>query len=432
MADGVRDLGIGAGRQTPAHERLSRILWLRKRGEVYRFLLDPDADPGLTLERIGPGGGRLIAREAEARGAGRVVDSGLVIVDGEDGLAFCTKSPPREFLARLARYATAHVASLPALALLADSGAGPLTIDPADDAAALAFMPYSAQVYYEPELWDDLLPPRVATIATALAAATPGERMWFWLAEDEIAGALPLILQPVAWDPNHDRTNWLIDRNSEAGAGAGVSGTATIRDDGTLQFLGFGLHRFMLEVLARWTAANVAEYPALGRLVDCELVVSAGSEVGAVIADPTLWQGIPRAEVPGTIRATASVLENLAVGGECWFWLTGSEANSAFLHLAPVAEDPEGAAFQAELPRLYARFPQSFADAITGVMSRPTASRLLFTTHDEGAGNFPGQVQALLDRYGSEFPALRALQGATLLRAEANSHAHVAAAADLA
>ena len=427
MAEGVRDVGIGAGRQTPAHERLSRALWLRKRGEVYRFLLDPDADPGLSLERIGSGSSSVIAREAEARGAGRVLDSGLVIVDGEDGLAFCTKAPPQEFLARLARYANAHIASLPALALLADSGAGPLTIDPADDAAALAFMPYSAQVYYEPELWDDLLPPSVATIATALAAATPGERMWFWLAEDEVEGTLPLILQPVAWDPNHDRTNWLIDRNSEAGAG--FSGTATIRDDGTLQFLGSGLHRFMLEGLARWVAANVTEYPTLGRLVDCELVVSAGPEVAAVIADPALWQGIPRVEVPGTIRATASVLENEAVGGECWFWLTGSETSRAFLYLAPIAEDPDGAAFKAELPRLFARFPQSFADAITGVMSRPTASRLLFTTHDEGAGNFPGQVQALLDRYGAEFPVLHALEGATLLRAGADGHAHVAAAA---
>jgi hypothetical protein len=428
MAEAVQSPGIGAGRQTPAHERLSRLLWLRKRGEVYRFLLDPEADPGLTLERIGRGDGGLIAREAEARGAGRVPDSGLVIVDGEDGLAFCTKAPPQEFLPRLARYAAAHVASVPALALLADSGAGPLTIDLADDAAALAFMPHAAQVFYDPELWDELLPPSVATIATALAAATPGERMWFWLAEEQISGALPLILQPVAWDPNHDRTNWLIDRNSDAGAGEGASGAATICDDGTLQFLGVGLHRSMLEGLARWAKANVAEYPALGRLVDCELVVSAGSEVEAVIADPMLWQGIPRAVVPGTIRGTASVLENLAVGDECWFWLTGSQTSPAFLHLAPVAEDPEGVAFRADLPRLFARFPQSFADAISGVMNRPAASRLLFTTLDAATGNFPHQVQMLLDRYGEEFPVLRALHGATLLKEEADGRAHVAAA----
>jgi hypothetical protein len=116
-------------------------------------------------------------------------------------------------------------------------------------------------------------------------------------------------------------------------------------------------------------------------------------------------------------------------GGECWFWLTASAANSAFLYLAPTAEDPEGVAFQAELPRLFRRFAHSFEDAITGVMSQPTAGRLLFSSNGTRAQHFAQKVEALSDRYGAEFPALRALSGAALPRAEVGAQPRVIATA---
>jgi len=432
MPETAIDPGIHAGRQTPVHEQASRILWLRKPGEVFRFLLDTEADPGLVLERIGPAAGGVLSRGAEARAAGRAVDSGLAIVDGEDGLAFCSTAEPEDFLHRLARYATAAVGSLPALALLADSGAGPLTVDPADDEAAKNYLPEAARVAYVPDLWDDLLVADAATIAAALAATPPGERMWFWLAEDEAAagGALPLIVQPVAWDPNHDRMTWLIERNAEAGAGKGGTGTATIRDDGTIQFLGFDLCRPMLAALARWVARHAAEYPALGRLVDCQLLVSSGGTVEEVIADPVLWQDVQRAEVPATMRATSAVLEALPLGGECWFWLTAATPEAVFLHLVPVVHDPEGEAFRAEIPGLFRRFGRSFEDAVSGVMSRFASDRLLFSAaKDVRAAAFPGQIKTLLDRYAAEFPALRALGGATLLGAAADGAPRVLATA---
>jgi len=426
MPDGVAVIPIEAGRQTPAHEQLSRMLWLRKSGEVFRFALDPKADPGLTLERIGPAanGGGVLTQAVTGK-----LDSGLVLVDGQDGLAFCTKSEPKAFLRRLAQYAVSAISSVPALALLADSGAGPLTIDPAIDAAAKDYVPDGEQVVYEPELWDALLRPDAATIAAALEAATPGERMWFWLAEDAADGAVPLILQPVAWDPNHDRTAWLIDRNAEAGAGDGATGSATIRDDGTLQFLGVGLTESMLDGLARWVDAHVEDYKALGRLVDCQLLVSSGVTIEEVIAEPALWAGVARAEVPGTIPATASVLAHLPVGGECWFWLTGGDGRAPFLHLVPVSDDADGTAFQAALPHLFKRFAQSFEDAVTGVMSQPSLGRLLFASKDAGGQAFPRQVKALLDQYGAEFSALRMLGGASLLRAEADGPPRVIATA---
>ncbi len=428
MPDGMMGLGIDAGRQTPVHEQLSRTLWLRRRGEVFRFLLDPAADPGLTLERIGQDGGTVLARIAEADAQGRGLDSGLVLVDGRDGLAFCTTAEPMDLLRRLAAWARGAIAATPALGLLVDSGAGPLTVDLADDAAAQAFIPDGERVVYDPALWDSLLEPEVTTAEAALAATPPGERLWFWLAEDELEAIVPLIMQPVAWDPNHDRTNWLVERNTDRGAGEGITGTAMICDDGTIQFLAAGLYREMLEQLARWVAREHAAHPALGRLVDCQLLDAAGGRVDRIIADSTLWAGVARSTVPGTIRATAAVLENLPVGGECWFWLAGGAADPPFLHLVPTEGDPDGAAFQAELPRLYRRFATSFADAIAGVMSRPTADRLLFSSRDARVQQFPAQVQALLDRYGVEFPALRALAGTSLVQAGADGKTHVVTA----
>jgi len=418
--------GIDAGRQTPAHEQLSRTLWLRKRGEVFRFLFDPAADPGLTLERIGQGGG--VVRVAAAGAQGRRVDSGLMLVDGREGLAFCSAAEPMGLLRRLAGWAGGAIAATPALALLADAGAGPLTVDPADDAAAVAYVPDGEQVVYDQTLWDTLLEPVPATSAAALAATPPGERLWFWLAEDETEGIVPLIVQPVAWDPNHDRTNWLIDRNIVRGAGEGIGGTATICDDGAIQFLGPGLYPEMLQQLARWVAREHTAHPALGRLVDCQLLDAEGGTVDRVIADPALWADVARDPVPGTIRATASVLADLPVSGECWFWLAGGPAEPPFLHLMPIADDPDGVAFQADLPRLYRRFPNAFANAVSGVMRRVTAERLLFISHDARVQQFPAQVKALLDRYGAEFPSLRALVGTSLVQAGTGGTMHVIAA----
>ena len=267
----------------------------------------------------------------------------------------------------------------------------------------------------------------MATIAAAMAAAVPGERLWYWLAEsdpeaDAAEGVVPLIVQPVAWDPNHDRTNWLVERNTDRGAAGGQTGTATICDDGTIQFIGIGLNREMLERLARWVAANHAKHRALGRLVDCQFLVASGGLVDAVIAEPSLWKGVSRDPVPGTLLATAAILEALPVGGDCWFWITGgpSPSSTPFLHLLPTGDDPEGLAFQSALPRLYKRFPQSFSDAVSGLMSRPTVDRWLFSSQDERAPQFAAQLKALLDRYGAEFPALRALEGAVLVQAGAD------------
>jgi hypothetical protein len=429
MPDAMNGLGIEAGRQTEAHEQLSRALWMRKRGEMFRFLLDPAADPGLTLERIGKGAGAVLARAAKARAENRAVDSGLMLVDGRDGLAFCTTADSKAFLQRLAGWAREAIARTPALALLVDSGVGPLTIDPSDDAAALAYMPDGEAVVYDTELWNDLLEPDAAGTAAALAAVTPGERLWFWLAEDETEGVVPLIVQPIAWDPNHDRTNWLVERNTDRGAGEGVTGSAMICDDGTIQFIAGGLYPDMLQQLARWVAQEQPAHPALGRLVDCQFVVASGDSVDEIIADPTLWTGVAGATVPGTMRATAAILEALPVGAECWFWITGGPSAPPFLHLLPTADDPDGEAFKAALPNLYKRFALSFDDAITGVLSRPSATRIVCSSHDARAGHFTVQIKALLDRYGVRFPALQDLARAVLVQADANGEPHVVAAA---
>src|SRR5262249_60489580 len=94
--------GIDAGRQTPAHEQLSRGLWLRKPGAVFRFLLEPKADPGLTLERIGQAGGTLPARIAKLSAPDRAANSGLLRGTHDDRPRFCVAGGPMSVLPRLA------------------------------------------------------------------------------------------------------------------------------------------------------------------------------------------------------------------------------------------------------------------------------------------------------------------------------------------
>ena len=403
---------VEAGRYPRAHLQLSRCLWFRQRGKPYRFLFDAAADPGLVLEPVGHGSDGISPHAAEPSARGRTVDNGILLIGDDHGLVFCTASDPADFLRRIAVWAREAIGRIPSLAILADAGAAKI----ADVASIHSIDPNALPVAYDPSLWDDLLRPNPPTIATALAATPPGERMWFWLTDEAPEDAVPLIVQPLSWDPNHDRMDWLIARNREHGASEGTTGTCTVCDDGRIQFLGYGLHRVMLRELADWVVRNCQDCPALAQLADCRLLLGLDI-VEEVYEDPALWASVARQPVPGTISATAALLESLPEGGECWFWITGSGSERAFLHLAPIDEDPEGAVFRAELPRLYSRFPGSFHDAVSGVMTRVAGDKLLFLTQDERRFPFPAQVQSLLDNYATEYPALRSLAGASLVRA---------------
>jgi hypothetical protein len=413
---------IDAGRQPRSHLQLSRYLWFRQRGKPYRFLFDPAADPGLTLEPVGHNGEGLSSRIAEAHAERRAVDYGALLIDDDHRLLFCTASDPGDFLRRIAAWARETIPSIPALAILADAGAAKITTE------LHAIDPHALDVIRDPSLWSDLLRPDAATVAAALAATPAGERMWFWMTHIASEDAVPLIVQPLAWDPTHDRMERFIARNRALGADEGTTGTCTVCNDGRVQFLGYGLHRAMLRELADWVVRNYQDYPALTRLADCRLLVGL-DVVEAVYEDPALWAGVVRQPVPGTIAATAAVLESLPDGGECWFWITGSVTERAFLFLAPMDEDPEGDAFRAELPRLYSRFPGSFHNAISGVMTRLAPDKLLFLTQDQRVFPFPAQVQSILDNYATEYPVLRSLAGASLVRAaEGGQHRVVSAA----
>jgi hypothetical protein len=423
MPEGAPFPAIEAGRQTRAHLQLSRYLWFRQRGKPYRFLFDLAADPSLTLEPVGHNGEGLSSRIAEAHAERRALDYGALLIDDNHRLLFCTASDPGDFLRRIAAWARQTIPSIPALAILANAGAAKMTTE------MHAIDPHALDVNRDPSLWSDLLRPDAATIAAALAATPPGERMWFWLTHIASEDAVPLIVQPLAWDPNHDPMGWLIARNRKLGASEGSTGTCSICDDGTVQFLGDGLHRVMLWALADWVDRYHQDYLALARLIDCRLLLTSETAVEEVYEDAALWAGMMRQPVPGTIAATAALLETLPVAGECWFWITGGSSEPAFLHLTRMDEDPEGAAFRAELPRLYNRFPRSFHNAISGVMTRLSADKLLFLTQDERSWPFPAQIQSLLDRYAVEFPSLRSLAGTSLVRAGAEGQYRMVPAA---
>lgn len=394
MAD---TLGLGAGRQSRAHLQLSRALWFRQRGKSYRFYFDPGLDPGLTIETSG---------QADGTGSGL---TGTMFVADDDGVVFCTASPPAEVLPALAKWAKQKLDLIPALAILADAGAAQTACEPGS-----AIDPGTVTVLYDSTLWDDLLVPDEATVAAALAATPPGERMWFWMTADPGDYALPLIVQPLAWDPNHDRTAWLIDRNIELGAGDGATGTCAIADDGSIQFLGDELHPSMLTAVAGWVQAYQDDFPALSRLVHCRLLLTGDGVVEEVFTAPELWRGVPAEPLPGTLATTAAVLGTLAEGGECWFWITGG-SGAPFLHLAATAADLEGEMFRAQLPLLYARFPQSFADAITGIMTKRAGDRFVFVSADSTPAAFTARLQALLGAYAGRFPVLQALAGSVLV-----------------
>jgi hypothetical protein len=413
---------IEVGRQTRAHLQLSRYLWFRQRGKPYRFLFDPAADPSLTLEPVGHDGEGLSSRIAEAHAERRALDYGALLIEDDHRLLFCTSSDPGDFLRRIAAWALQTIPSIPALAILADAGAARITTE------MHSIDPHALEVTRDPSLWSDLLRPDAATIAAALAATPPGERMWFWTTHEAPEDAVPFIVQPLAWDPNHDRMEWLIARNRELGADQGTTGICTICDDGRIQFLGYDLHRVMLPEIARWVVRNYQDYPALGRLADCRLLVALDG-VEEVYEDPALWASVARQPVPGTISATAALVESLPEGGECWFWIAGGGSERAFLYLAPMEQDLEGVAFRAELPRLHDRFPGSFQNAISGVMTRLAESRLLFLTQDQRVFPFPAQVRSVLDNYATEYPALRSLAGASLVIADEGGQHRVLSAA---
>jgi hypothetical protein len=110
--------------------------------------------------------------------------------------------------------------------------------------------------------------------------------------------------------------------------------------------------------------------------------------------------------VPATTGETEALLAALRPGQECWFWLPGTAPRGAFLSLAAMDADGEGTAFGARMAMLYRRFPDSHADAISGVVRRLASGSLVFAAAGPVTGDWPMLKQRLVARYGTAEPAL--------------------------
>ena len=397
--------------------RLSRALWFRHPTRPNRFLFAPASPTGLFIEPLGKAGATTFVTLLKTmRGQGLTVSAGALLVDEDGRFVFCGGTLSPELLGQLAGWAKQHISQMPALANLLDSGVAKVAIDLANDEAIKAIDLKKIESYRDAAVWGDLLQPTAATVASVLEARLPGERMWYWLSADVPEESVPLLVQPVAWDPNRDRLDHLIRQAEAFGVGEAATGTCMVVDDGRLQFLGSELGTEMLPVLADWVRANVGQHPGLARLWNCQLLRTAEGSVREVLEDVSVWNDVPRPIAPGTLAETASLLEKISGETEAWFWMTAAGNNGPFLGLARADTDADGVEFKERVAAFYKRFPDSFKDALTGLVRRLPSGELLFSSQDASVDHWPGVIHALVERQATAYPGLAPLAGATLVQ----------------
>jgi hypothetical protein len=397
--------------------RLSRALWFRNQTQPSRFVFSPASPAGLLIEPLTRAGAAALVTHIKAlRDRGLHPSAGAVYVDDDGRLVFCGRNLPPDLLKQLADWARQNARDIPAVANLIGAGVAPVGTDLAGDEAIRALDLDDLTVQRDPAVWSDLLPPTAATTASVLADRLPGERMWYWLSNDVPDGVAPLLVQPVAWDPNRDRQDLLILQAEAAGAGEAATGTCMVVDDGRLQLLGAELYPGLLRVLAEWVRSEAGRHPGLARLWNCQLLRTSGGRVQQVIEDAGLWAGVPRPVAPGTLGEAASLLERLGDGQEYWFWATAAGNDGPFLGLSPVAADPDGTAFRERVAAFYKRFPESFRDALSGVVRRVPGGGLLFSTKDARVDHWPALARSLAERHAGAHPGLAPVAEAALVQ----------------
>ena len=227
--------------------------------------------------------------------------------------------------------------------------------------------------------------------------------MWFWMSNDVLRDMVPLLLQPVAWDPNRDRLDGQIRRLEALGAGDGVTGYALFAESGRLQFVGGALTASLMVELSDWVHEQVGTYPGLARLAHCQFVIATGGQVSDILEDEALWNDVVAPPAPGTPAEATALLTSLAPGASLWLWATG--ADGGFLSLSPVTGDEDGRRFQVRVDGFYRRFPDAHRDAVSGTVTRSTDGKFAVTVH----GDDPGRTVDLLARVGAREKGLAAL-----------------------
>lgn len=392
---------------------LSRALWFRQPATRCRFLFAADDPEGLVVAPLGPKGTRTVVEAAKRlQASGRAAVTGAMLVDGDGDAVFCLAGEPAPFLRSLAGWAAGRAGAVPALGTLLTAGAARLPAQLGADATVEALSLAELEVVRDPAAWDGLLPTDDASVIAILAERMPGERMWFWMCDDVADDMVPLLLQPVAWDPNRDRLDAQIRRLEAEGAGEGVTGYAFVAEDGRVQFVSGRLRPRLMAELVAWVRQQLAAHPAVARLAQCQFVVVRHGKVFEVLEDPLLWKGIEAPPAPGTLAGAAAAVARLAPNGALWAWATATAPGGGFLAVAPVVGDEGGTAFEVQAAGLYRRFPGSFRDASTGMLTREASGRLRIDWHGgdqraaagalAAAARLEPGLQALADVAGTE------------------------------
>lgn len=396
--------------------RVSRALWFRSPGTRYRFLFAPDSPMGLFLEPLSKAGTAAFAAQIKAlKTQGLAMTAGALVVDADGGFVFCCASASPQLLQQLGSWARGQAGTLPAVANLIDARVARVAVDLANDASISALDVAALELQQDPAAWDGLLSATPEAAAEVLAERMPGERMWFWLSDEVPQGVVPLLLQPVAWDPNRDRLDHLIAEVESAGAGEGATGTCLLVDDGRVQFRGSDLRQGHLAALAAWVRAEQAAAPGLSRLSGCQLLRTSGGKVVSVLEDAAAWRDIQAAPAPATLAEAAGLLQSLQPGGERWFWFTPSGNGEPFVTLGDAGADPDGLGFQQRVAAMYRRFPSSFGDALAGILRRLDDGRIVWSTEDAAVDAWPAALRSLIDRHAAVHPALRSLEASALV-----------------
>ncbi|HNC98590.1 MAG TPA: hypothetical protein PKW90_20835, partial [Myxococcota bacterium] len=236
----------------------------------------------------------------------------------------------------------------------------------------------------------------VSLLVSTLRRLAVGQRAWFvyspalpeaplrlcaW--SDDPSGSL-LREQLVGLDPHAPRSQGLL----------------SIGEDGRPRLTSSHLLPDQLASLAVWARDLLEEEPDLARLRGAVLQeISADGRLSRRDADDRLWEEFPERNAPGSLAASADLLE--AATGPLYLCLrTGGPG--PFLLLSA-----DAAGFEVELQHLRARGRGEF---VIGLY-QPRGKLL----NVEPASAWTAALSQLLERWGATFPALKVLKEARLL-----------------
>jgi hypothetical protein len=191
-------------------------------------------------------------------------------------------------------------------------------------------------------------------------------------------------------------------------------GLLSIGEDGRPRLTSSHLLPDQLASLAAWARGRLEEEPDLARLRGAVLQeISADGRLSRRDADEKLWEEFPERNAPGSLAASADLLE--ASAGPLYLCLrTGGPGPYLLL-------SPDEAGFETEQLRLRARAPGEF---VVGLY-QPRGKLL----NVEPASAWPAALSQLLEGWAATFPALNLLKEARVLDEGAPLAATVAPAA---